>query len=485
MKTRHAWAWRAWLLVALLAASGSSWAVDLQAGVPALRADVVVLDDTGMRPDELDEFQRQPPAERRRRADAILALRPQATGVRFLRLQADDALADFPGMLADSELVLADSAIDRRLRKIVLVTRAEALIQAQRAAEAIPLASQAIEIVPTDSNAWFARGWARYQVDQDRTDDALADLDRALQLEPDEGVGRYRRAVVLASRGALDRAAQDYERAVQLVPEDEPARREYGVLLIERGAPEAALAQFEVALRLRPGDPSAWVGREHAHLVLKRFDDVVADAREAMALGGTDSDLANAHSYLATALWKKSDFAGAAREFQSVLAFTDDHRIAKSVGQMQWFSGQLPQAIQTFRGQVTWPDSNPYTLLYLFILQVHVDPAAEAAATAELASLATPHQPHEWGDTLVDLVLGRTTLAATLVEADAADTDRLRAGHRCEADYFAAERLLLHGQREAASGLLEEAHSVCPSTYIEAQAVAAERQRLAAQSPSH
>lgn len=96
------------------------------------------------------------------------------------------------------------------------------------------------------------------------------------------------------------------------------------------------------------------------------------------------------------------------------------------------------------------------------------------------AAAAHAHQPHAWIDTLVDLILGKSTLEAALAEADAADSDNLRAGRRCEADYYAAEQLLMQGQDLPANRLLEEASRVCPSTYFEAHAIAAERRLLAA-----
>lgn len=469
----------AWLLVTTSVSGLASQARAADATSDASDPNSVSLGKTAIGDEELRDLKALPDAEKRRRLDIVLAAHPEDLPARFLRLQVEVKLGDEAAVLSDSETVLENPALSGRPRLWVLEWRADMLVHVRRAAEAIAVADQALAIDNADPEALFARGWARYHQDQQQTDGALADLDRALQLEPDEGVGHYRRAVVLQARGVLDRAAQDYERAVQLAPDDVPTRLAYGDLLMQTKDFEGALAQVDVAVRLRPGDPGAWVERELAHLRLKRFDDVVVDARQAIELGATDDDLANAHSYLATALWRKSDFAGAAREFQSVLAFSDDHRIARSLGLMQWYSGQLPKAIQTFREQAAWPDSSPYTPLRLFIAQMQADPAVEAAASAELVALAPVHQPHVWGDTLVDLMLGRGTIDAALVEADAADTYQLRAGRRCEADYYAAERLLLHGQRELASGLLEEAYWACPSTYTEATAVEWERRRLA------
>ena len=466
---------------ALLLAAGLATGAAGQS-TPAPGADDIVGTTNAATADVLRDLAAQPAAERRRRFDALVAEHPDDVVLRYYRLQAEDELADFAGMLEDSESILAHPDLRRRMRQLALGWRAEALIQARRFPEATAAANEALAIDGSDFGALFSRGWARYLADESLTDAALADFDRALELDPDEGIGYSRRAAIHRKQGHLDLAALDFERAVRLVPDDLPTRLHYGGMLIDKQDFEGALTQFDAAVRLKPGDPSPWVEREHAHLLLKRFDDVVADAHEAFKLGPADDDLANAHSFLASALWNKSDFAGAAREFQSVVALSDDHRIARSLGLMQWYSGQVPQAIKTFRDQAAWPDSNPYTLLWLFILQVQSNPAAETAASAELAARATPHQPHAWGDTLVELMLGRTRIDAAQAEADTADTWALRAGHRCEADYYAAKRLLLHGQVELASGLLEEAYWVCPSTYSEANAVELERRGLAARS---
>jgi lipoprotein NlpI len=112
------------------------------------------------------------------------------------------------------------------------------------------------------------------------------------------------------------------------------------------------------------------------------------------------------------------------------------------------------------------------------------NPADEPAAKAELALAGKAHQPDAWTDTLVDLILGKTTLESALVEAAGAETDKLRAGRRCEADYYVAEQSLMHGQDEAASHLLDEAHRVCPSSYFEAHALDAERRLLEERSPA-
>ncbi len=437
-----------------------------------------------MTDDELHDLARQPFDEQRRRFDVVLASHPEDLAARFLRTQADFKLEDDQAMIADSALVLAHASLNPRWRRVALVWRAEALVHAGRAAEAVPVANEAVGIDSSDAKALFARGWARYKSDPAQPESALADLDAALHLEPEEGVGYYRRACILKSQGRFERAVDDFERAVRLAPDDAPSHLEFGVTLLQIKDIDRARQQFDATARLMPHDPTVWIWRGQADLAARNFDEVMADANRSIELGATEEDLAGAHTLLALALQDKMDFAGAAREYQRSLAIMANESLTGNLARMLWFSGQFEQAIDPLRERAASPHASPYVPLWLFIVRGRANPADESAAKGELAALAPPRQPHEWKDTLVDLMLGKSTLEVALAEADAAPTYQLKAGQRCEADYYAAEQLLVHGHDERASRLLEEAYWVCPSTYIEADAVIAERRLLAARLPA-
>ena len=372
-----------WLRVAILVAGCVCRMAAAQDSPTGPATVTVSVGNVWMNQDEWRDFTGQPPAERRRRLDAILAAHPDSFGARYLRVEADDDLPDFPAIIEDSDALLADASLDRRLRVGVLVMRAEALIQLKRFPEAVAAASESVDIDDSNAKALFARAWACYLSDHGLAQSALADLDRALQIESDVGIAYYRRSVIHKDQGRFDLATQDLDRAAQLAPDDGPIREEYGLL------------------------------------------------------------------YFA-----------------------------------EWYSGQFKQPIDVFREQATRPEASSYAPLWLFLMRVRADPAKEAAARAELVTLSPAHQPHAWLDTLVGLMAGTVSLDAALAEADAAETYQLKAGHRCEADYYVAEQLLAHGQRATADTLLEEAYWVCPSTYVEAGAVVAERRRLEAGSPT-
>lgn len=632
---------------------------------------------------DLRELADLPVTEQRRRLDIALAAHPDDLIARVLRTQAETDLLDFPAVLADSEVGLASASLHPVFRRMMLDMRAEALLQAGRAPEAVLVADQALAIDGADAEALFAHAWARHHSVDGQEDSELAELDRALQIRPDQGVGYYRRANILLSQGKFERALDDLERAVRLAPGDVPAHTLYGRELLRADHPERALAHLDTAVRLAPREPWAWTWRAFADLELHRVDAATADATQAIELGAAGDELADAltararasilrddpqgslrdldrvavvapsraetfvyraelrakmndwpaaamdidraleleprqarglalhawlraragdamtansearqaidlapgdlvvhidamatfetleefepalqqanaliglspedgdhwlarawvnqalkryadadadfthvvdarmvpdldavrfergserylsgdlvgaeadfratsdvgasrakaRRYLGRTLEDRLDYAGAAREFQRSLDLEPDAGTSGSLARMQWFSGQFVTATASFREQIAQARSVPYTPLWLFIARVRASPADETAAKAELAALAPVHQPHTWIDTLVSLMLVRTDLSAALSEADAAPADK-RAARRCEADFYAAELLLVHGQEAPASRLLEEARSACPPKFVEAQAVAAERRML-------
>jgi len=86
-------------------------------------------------------------------------------------------------------------------------------------------------------------------------DDALARLDRAVALRPDEGVHRYRRGRILAAREDRARAQADYERALQARPLPPPpfvaaSYYELGALFEAASDRARAIAMYEHASRV-------------------------------------------------------------------------------------------------------------------------------------------------------------------------------------------------------------------------------------------
>ena len=471
-----------WLLIALLAATFT-----LRAGAAddAPRSTGAIGGSHGkttMSAEDWRDVPSLPPAEQRRRLDIVLAAHPDDYTARLWRMQAEQHLGDCPAVVADSASVLSSPFLDGPAQQLTLEWRSECLLHLRRFDESIAVASQLLALYPSDAEGLFTRGWAQFFVHH--LDEAIADLDRALEIRPDEGVGHTRRGNVLAAQGKLELAAKDYRRAIELVPEDGPNRKEYGILLYRTRDYERAAAQLDAAARLMPNDVFTLTWLAQANRALMRFDAAAANDKRAEEAGRNADELFSALNNIAIDLEDLQDYAGAAAETARELAVQADPGAAHELARRQWFAGQFGSAVESFRRYAASPMSEAYTPLWLYVMHARADPADEPAAKAELAAQAT-HQPHAWTDTLVDVALGRSTLEAALAEADKSETDKLRNGRRCEADYYSAEQMLMRGQRESASRLLEEAHRVCPSTYIEARAVDAQRRLLAADSSAH
>jgi len=98
--------------------------------------------------------------------------------------------------------------------------------------------------------------------------------------------------------------------------------------------------------------------------------------------------------------------------------------------------------------------------------------AAEAHLVRD-APRAAPKDPRDWPAPLLDLYLGRVSLAdiqAVAVEGD----EKQRSARRCELDFFAGELLLVQGQPAAGLPLVQSAATACQAESFHAIAARAE-----------
>ncbi len=107
-------------------------------------------------------------------------------------------------------------------------------------------------------------------------DKALADCERATDLDPKNASGFICRAGIFSEKGETARAFADYDRAVALKPDSKSFR-----LRCEANAVadrlEAALADCNEALRLRPDDFLINDSRALVHLKMKNYRASIAD----------------------------------------------------------------------------------------------------------------------------------------------------------------------------------------------------------------
>lgn len=202
------------------------------------------------------------------RADAL-----HARAVARLRLaQHEQALRDF------DEAVSLDpgSALHR-------TGRASALRAVERFDEALADLDRALELHPEFIWALVQRGATRHRMDHPPAD-VLDDLTRALRLDPQHVWALATRADVYRSLGRYDEAAADADHAVALNEGHVWARVVRGAILEARGLSEEAIADYSLAVAINPAHVQARVLRGRAYVADGRLPEALADFDDALDL---------------------------------------------------------------------------------------------------------------------------------------------------------------------------------------------------------
>ncbi len=113
--------------------------------------------------------------------------------------------------------------------------------------------------------------------DLDRYDEAIAALDAAIQLAPEEARLYRRRGSVKFSKRDYLGALADYDRVVELAPDEPWGHYARGLVLQRLERYDEALASFDRALDLRPGYQSALKARARLHHTLEHYELAIAD----------------------------------------------------------------------------------------------------------------------------------------------------------------------------------------------------------------
>jgi protein kinase len=164
-----------------------------------------------------------------------------------------------------------------------------------------------LRMEPENGAALSNRGLVRISLN--RLDEALADLQMAVQLSPDEPILHENLGTVYEARNDWDAALREYNTTLQLAPNNATALLSRGNVYLCRADYPAALADYEAAANAETGLVAS---REKMALVLAqlgRSDDSVGVLRQVVRKYPA---YAEAHAALAAVLWgAKHDYLAA------------------------------------------------------------------------------------------------------------------------------------------------------------------------------
>jgi len=159
----------------------------------------------------------------------------------------------------------------------------------RRYEEVTAMYSELVEY-PQLEKAWrveaFARRGVTYYV-MEEYEQALADFNQALALEPSLDWAIASRAQVYYVLGCLDKALADFDQALALDPDLDWAIASRGETYRRMGRYEEALTDFDRAVDLDPDHAWAIASRGQVHQALGQYDEALADFDRAIDLGST------------------------------------------------------------------------------------------------------------------------------------------------------------------------------------------------------
>jgi predicted O-linked N-acetylglucosamine transferase (SPINDLY family) len=217
--------------------------------------------------------------------------------------------------------VLAQDPQDFTARHLLGVARA----QSGRLDQALADIEDALKINPSDAEAVFNR--ANVLKILARPLEALAGYEQALALKPGWAQVENNRGTVLQALGRHEDALAAYDRALAAAPDNVDALNNRGSVLQDLKRPAEALACYDRALRLAPNFSAAFNNRGSALMDLKRFADALSCFDSALALRPTDAQAMNIRGNALPALLRYEE---ALTAYDQALALKPDYAEAQN-----------------------------------------------------------------------------------------------------------------------------------------------------------
>jgi len=148
--------------------------------------------------------------------------------------------------------------------------------------QAIADFDEAVRLDPRDDFAFAARGFVYLQLG--KNDQVIADSTTALQINPSQHNAYNNRGTAHANKQEYDLALTDFNEAIRLEPNKGVYYRQRGINQARRGDPEQALADFDRAIELDPMDSRALYQRHSIYLKRKSYDKALADLDKALQI---------------------------------------------------------------------------------------------------------------------------------------------------------------------------------------------------------
>jgi serine/threonine protein kinase/tetratricopeptide (TPR) repeat protein len=158
--------------------------------------------------------------------------------------------------------------------------------------------NKAIELEPGNGSNYNSRGIAYHSAGQFGL--AIADYTKAIELIPRDAVIFTNRGLVYLDKGDVDLAINDFEMAIDINPKNAVSYRGLGEAFAKKKDYDRAINNFGTAIKLRPSDRLSYSSRGDAYFTKGQFKKAVEDYTLALELKGPALTPKNAAAVLAS-----------------------------------------------------------------------------------------------------------------------------------------------------------------------------------------
>ncbi len=220
-----------------------------------------------------------------------------------------------------------------------------ALKQMGRSADALAPMQKAAALAPDDADAHINLGIALH--DLGRLNEAEASLRRALQIRPDYDQARYNLGNTLHALDRLDEAEASYRRTLRINPDFADAHSNLGNVLNQLGRLNEAEACYRRALQINPHNIGVHNNLCATLMDLGRPGEAEANLRLVLRI---KPDLAEAHNNLGAALMDLGRLGEAEASYRQALQIDPDYAEAHfNLGIVLKETGRLTEAEASYR----------------------------------------------------------------------------------------------------------------------------------------
>ena len=197
-------------------------------------------------------------------------------------------------------------------------------------------------------------------LDSARYDEAMAQFDRAIVLDPQNPWALANRGITRVWQNDRTAAERDLDAAAAIDPRNPVVYRARGLLAFHSGAYADAVTAFSTSIEIRPDNAFALAYRARAHMALGNDERALADATAAIAGNPNVPDL---YGIRADVYRRRGDTERAVAEAAAVMAANPDTAAAQTAAaRIYLFNGRQAEAMQLLERAIA---ARPSASLYM------------------------------------------------------------------------------------------------------------------------